>query len=229
MYGGLHTTTSTAPSRSGNASAMSPVPQVHAGALEVAGRPLVGGLAELHRVHRVRTGPRWPPPARSHPTRCTGRRPRAPGRRPPAARPARPPNPPAARSPDGARTPRGRPRARGSGRRRFRSGAAAALAPRAGRPVRRTRRPAPGVTASTSGSRDRVVPEHVGEQLGRVVVRAGHPRPREHVGRRRARASWSPGPGHCCGSMASSRAARSASTHEAMTAPRSPSSTWSRL
>ena len=51
MYGGLATTTSTVPSRSGNAVGHVALPQVDPGAGEVAHRPAVGALVELDGVH----------------------------------------------------------------------------------------------------------------------------------------------------------------------------------
>ena len=67
--------------------------------------------------------------------------------------------------------------------------------------------------------------EHVGEQLARRRARGLRPRPR--AARRRAGRQPRAARGHC--SSASSRAARSASTHDCEDGPRSPSSTWSRL
>ena len=68
--------------------------------------------------------------------------------------------------------------------------------------------------------------EHVGQQLGGVVLGArdaGETQPVGGPGERR------PAVGHAQASIASSRAAMSASRHESSTGCRAPSSTWSRL
>ncbi len=68
--------------------------------------------------------------------------------------------------------------------------------------------------------------EHVGQQLGGVVLGAGDAGPPQPVS---GPGQQHPAVGHAQASMAPSRAAMSASRHESSTGWRAPSSTWSRL
>ena len=152
------------------------VPQVDAGAGQVAGGP-----ARARRRRARRRAPRRPAPRSATRQRdrpgagARGRRRPAPGRRPRRPAPARPPSRRAARSPGAARTPRARPR---SSTWRNAARAGQVLQRLAGGAARDQRVVRLGLrrrsTASTSAQPGRVGAEHVREQLGGVVLRAGH-------------------------------------------------------
>ena len=84
-------------------------------------------------------------------------------------------------------------------------------------------------TSSTSESRLRGGPEHVGEQLGCVVLRATRRRRRRAGGGRLAQSRGLGSRRRSLGRGSRAGRLRSASTQEAITASRSPSSTGSRL
>ena len=223
MYGGLQVTTSTVPARSSNAVGHVALAQVDPGAGEVAHRPTVRRLVELDRVHASAAGTSSaialataPDPV--HRSTTTGA-PSAHRRHCSIAQPAS-----SSVSGRGTKTPG--PTASST----WRKYAVPVRCCSGSRAARRATSAsysssAEDATSSTSTSRDRVVPSTCDEQLGSVVVGAGHPGGPQH-------ARWRPAGAvattdHC--SSASSRVARSASMQESRTGWRSPSSTWSRL
>ena len=230
MYGGLDTTTSTVPSRSGNASVASPSRRSTLEGREVALGPGERLGRQLDGARPAPAAPRRRPTRRSRRTRCRGRR-RAGARR--RARSARAPRRATAStttsvSGRGTKTPGPTSRVRC---RKYARPVRCCSGIRVAAPVdQRRRTPAPGPAVH------RVVPdqvagldaEHVRGQEPGVVAAALDARRGQPLGGRaqqRLQAATLGRQRHA----PESRSARSASTQAWTTPSRSPSSTWSRL
>ena len=232
MYGGLQVTTSTVPARSSNA-----VGQVTRAAgrrrcRRGCARPTAWARrVELDGVDPGASGTSSATALAIAPSRCTGRRP--PGRS--SVRGARVDRP--AGEQLGLRPRHEHPGPDGQldvaevGD--ARSGAAAARGRPGARPGRRSRGTGRAARRRPARRRAAVDAEHVGEQLGGVVLAGRRRRPRR--GQPDAvRAAARHGRGDRLTVLESClerprRRPRSASTHESRTGSRSPSSTWSRL